>query len=190
MKAKILITLKSFDKIQIPNISRYIPNQLENFEFPISTQQTFLELNKIEESNEPPYQQKNKCAQQRKEVAQKKENVRFEQSLIPLQKSPACRAEQQIKLSNLQERKRYLKEAVISLVALPKKQTLFTVLRSPHIDKKSRDQFEYKIHKQLIILDTEINQIREKLFHLKFHEIPGVQMKVVFQTKTRLQLLK
>lgn len=76
----------------------------------------------------------------------------------------------------------------ISSIALPKKQTIFTVLRSPHIDKKSRDQFEYKIYKQLVSFETEINLIREKLYNLKFHEIPGVQMKVVLQTKTRLRL--
>ena len=75
---------------------------------------------------------------------------------------------------------------LISSIALPKKQTLFTVLRSPHIDKKSRDQFEYKIYKQFITFETEIHQIREKLYKLKCHEIPGVQMKIVFQTKTRL----
>lgn len=73
-------------------------------------------------------------------------------------------------------------------IPLPKTQSNYTVLRSPHIDKKSRDQFELKIHKQLIIISTEIKQIREKLFNLKFHEMPGVQMKVVFQTKTRLVL--
>jgi len=76
----------------------------------------------------------------------------------------------------------------ISSIAFPKKQTIFTVLRSPHIDKKSRDQYEYKIYKQCFTFETEVNQIREKLYHLKFHEIPGVQMKVVFQTKTRLRL--
>jgi len=74
-------------------------------------------------------------------------------------------------------------------IALPKTQSNYTVLRSPHIDKKSRDQFELKIHKQLIIISTEIKQIREKLFNLKFHEMPGVQMKVVFQTKTRLSYI-
>jgi ribosomal protein S10 len=71
-------------------------------------------------------------------------------------------------------------------IALPKAQSIFTVLRSPHIDKKSRDQFDLTTHKQLIIINTEIKQIREKLFNLKFHEIPGVQMKIIFQTKTRL----
>jgi small subunit ribosomal protein S10 len=75
-------------------------------------------------------------------------------------------------------------------IPLPKTQSNYTVLRSPHIDKKSRDQFRRSVHKQLIIISTEIKRIREKLFNLKFHEMPGVQMKVVFKTKTRLVLEK
>src|SRR3712207_4467029 len=37
-------------------------------------------------------------------------------------------------------------------VPLPTKQELYTVLRSPHIDKKSREQFHLTIHKRLIDL--------------------------------------
>ncbi len=33
---------------------------------------------------------------------------------------------------------------------LPTKRTLYTVLRSPHVDKKSREQFETRLHKRLI----------------------------------------
>jgi ribosomal protein S10 len=70
---------------------------------------------------------------------------------------------------------------------LPLKQSLYTVLRSPHIDKKSREQFELKVHKQLIIINTETKNLRDKLSRLKFHELPGVQMKVIFHYKTRLK---
>ncbi len=39
-------------------------------------------------------------------------------------------------------------------VPLPNKIERFTVLRSPHIDKKSREQFELQTHKRLVdILD-------------------------------------
>lgn len=39
-------------------------------------------------------------------------------------------------------------------VPLPRRINKFTVLRSPHIDKKSREQFEIRTHKRLIdILD-------------------------------------
>jgi small subunit ribosomal protein S10 len=41
-------------------------------------------------------------------------------------------------------------------VPLPTRKQIFTVLRSPHIDKKSREQFEMKTHKRLIdILDAK-----------------------------------
>ena len=35
-------------------------------------------------------------------------------------------------------------------VHLPTKREIFTVLRSPHVDKKSREQFQMKTHKRLI----------------------------------------
>ena len=35
-------------------------------------------------------------------------------------------------------------------IPLPTKKEIFTVLRSPHIDKKSREQFEIRIHKRLL----------------------------------------
>lgn len=41
-------------------------------------------------------------------------------------------------------------------IPLPTRTQVFTVLRSPHIDKKSREQFEMKTHKRLIdILDAK-----------------------------------
>lgn len=40
-------------------------------------------------------------------------------------------------------------------VPLPKRREVFTVLRGPHVDKKSREQFEIRTHKRLIdIVDT------------------------------------
>ena len=35
-------------------------------------------------------------------------------------------------------------------IPLPTRRQLFTVLKSPHVDKKSREQFELKTHKRLI----------------------------------------
>ena len=42
-------------------------------------------------------------------------------------------------------------------VPLPTRRRVYTVLRSPHIDKKSREQFEIRIHKRLIDI-TQWNQ--------------------------------
>ena len=40
--------------------------------------------------------------------------------------------------------------SIIGPVPLPSKREVFTVLRSPHVDKKSREQFELKTHKRLL----------------------------------------
>ena len=40
-------------------------------------------------------------------------------------------------------------------IPLPTNLRKYTVLRSPHIDKKSREQFEMRTHKRLLILLTQ-----------------------------------
>jgi len=40
--------------------------------------------------------------------------------------------------------------SIIGPVPLPSKREIFTVLRSPHVDKKSREQFELKTHKRIM----------------------------------------
>jgi small subunit ribosomal protein S10 len=50
--------------------------------------------------------------------------------------------------------------SVMGPVPLPTKRELFTVLRSPHVDKKSREQFELKTHKRLLdIMDPTTKTI-------------------------------
>lgn len=45
-------------------------------------------------------------------------------------------------------------------IPLPTKVQRWTVLRSPHVDKKSREQFELKTHKRLIeILDSRAQTV-------------------------------
>lgn len=39
---------------------------------------------------------------------------------------------------------------ILGPIPLPTKRTVYTVLRSPHVNKKSREQFQTKIHKRLI----------------------------------------
>ena len=47
-------------------------------------------------------------------------------------------------------------------IPLPNKIEKFTVLRGPHIDKKSRDQFEIRTHKRLLdIIDPTIKTVDE-----------------------------
>ena len=48
-------------------------------------------------------------------------------------------------------------------VPLPTKRRVYTVLRSPHVDKKSREQFEIRIHNRLIDLNKPSHQTMEAL---------------------------
>ena len=43
-------------------------------------------------------------------------------------------------------------------IPLPTKRTLYTVLRSPNVDKKSREQFEMRSHKRLIDILNSSNK--------------------------------
>ena len=51
-------------------------------------------------------------------------------------------------------------------VPLPTRRTIFTVLRSPFIDKKSREQFERRIHKRLIDIYDSNPQTVDSLMKL------------------------
>lgn len=71
-------------------------------------------------------------------------------------------------------------------VGLPESRVLYTVLRSPHIDKKSREQFEMRIQKHVLDIKAERHELRHKLFWLKRHRIIGAQYEVQVSSKTRL----
>ena len=65
---------------------------------------------------------------------------------------------------------------VVGPIPLPTKREVYTVLRSPHVDKKSREQFEIRTHKRLIdILDPTGKTIDA----LKMLSLPaGVDIKI------------
>ncbi|MFW6152345.1 MAG: 30S ribosomal protein S10 [Verrucomicrobiota bacterium] len=51
---------------------------------------------------------------------------------------------------------------VVGPTPLPTRITKFTVNRSPHVDKKSMDQFEMRVHKRLLdILDPTAKTVDE-----------------------------
>ena len=51
-------------------------------------------------------------------------------------------------------------------VPLPTRKTVYTVLRSPHVDKKSREQFEIRVHKRLIDIVHSTPQTIDALMKL------------------------
>jgi small subunit ribosomal protein S10 len=61
-------------------------------------------------------------------------------------------------------------------VPLPTQKTVYTVLRSPHVDKKSREQFETRIHKRLIDIHNSTPKTIDSLMKL---ELPsGVDIEI------------
>lgn len=73
---------------------------------------------------------------------------------------------------------------------LPKKRKLFTVLRSPHIDKKSREQFKFTSRKiKLIVKEKNENKNALFVFFLKNSEFPGVELEISLIYNSCLHLL-
>jgi small subunit ribosomal protein S10 len=61
-------------------------------------------------------------------------------------------------------------------IPLPTKREDYTVLRSPHIDKKSREQFQIKIHKRLLDI---LNPTAKTIDALKKLDLPaGVDVEI------------
>ena len=63
-------------------------------------------------------------------------------------------------------------------IPLPTKKEVFTVLRSPHIDKKSREQFETRTHKRLIDIIEPTPQTVEALMKLDLASGVDVEIKI------------
>ena len=63
-------------------------------------------------------------------------------------------------------------------IPLPTKIEKYTVLRSPHIDKKSREQFETRTHKRLIDIIEPTPQTVEALMKLDLASGVDVEIKI------------
>lgn len=63
-------------------------------------------------------------------------------------------------------------------IPLPTKKVIYTVNRSPHIDKKSREQFEQRTHKRLIDIVESTPQTIDSLMRLELPAGVEVEIKV------------
>lgn len=64
-------------------------------------------------------------------------------------------------------------------IPMPRRIERFTVNRSPHIDKKSRDQFEIRTYKRLIIIEYPTPQTIDALMKVDLAAGVGVEIKLV-----------
>jgi small subunit ribosomal protein S10 len=63
-------------------------------------------------------------------------------------------------------------------VPLPTARSIYTVLRSPHVDKKSREQFQTLVHKRLIDIYDSTPQTVDALMKLDLPAGIGIDIKV------------
>ena len=63
-------------------------------------------------------------------------------------------------------------------IPLPTKRSIYTVLRSPHVDKKSREQYQTKIHKRMIDIINSTPKTVESLMKLDLPAGVDIEIKV------------
>lgn len=63
-------------------------------------------------------------------------------------------------------------------IPLPRRIRKFTVLRSPHIDKKARDQFEIRTHNRVIYISDCSTPTLEAMMNLNISSQVDVEIKV------------
>lgn len=66
--------------------------------------------------------------------------------------------------------------ALMGPVPLPNKQRRFTVLRSPHVDKKSREQFALTTHRRILDIEAPTEQTMDALMRLNISS--GVDVEI------------
>ncbi len=91
-------------------------------------------------------------------------------------------------ISKIYEITFFLGLANFQILGLPRKKKLYTVLKSPHKDKKSREQFESKRWKTAIIINTDNKKTLASLlfFIIKNSEFPGVEVQICLKKNSYL----
>jgi small subunit ribosomal protein S10 len=64
-------------------------------------------------------------------------------------------------------------------IPLPTRRTLYSVIRGPHIDKRSQEHFELKVHRRLIEILSSTNETIDKLSRLDLPAGVEVEIKVI-----------
>ena len=66
---------------------------------------------------------------------------------------------------------------VLGPIPLPNRKKIYTVLRSPHVDKKSREQFELITHKRILDIVSPAEQTMDALMRLNISSGVDVEIK-------------
>lgn len=68
--------------------------------------------------------------------------------------------------------------SVTGPIPLPTTRTVYTVVKSPHVFKKGREQFEMRIHKRLIDIASPTTQTIDNLTHLSLPAGCDIEIKM------------
>lgn len=63
-------------------------------------------------------------------------------------------------------------------IPLPTEKEIYTILRSPHVNKDSREQFELRTHKRLIDILAPNNKTIESLMKLEMPAGVNIEIKI------------
>ena len=80
--------------------------------------------------------------------------------------------------ANIAETVRRMGATVSGPIPLPTRIERFTVLRSPHVDKKSREQFEIRTHRRLLDILEPTSKTVDALMKLELPAGVGVEIKL------------
>jgi small subunit ribosomal protein S10 len=67
---------------------------------------------------------------------------------------------------------------VVGPIPLPTEREIFTVIRSPHIDKRSRESFEILTHKRLVDIEEPTPKTIDELSNLDLPAGVGVEVRM------------
>jgi small subunit ribosomal protein S10 len=68
--------------------------------------------------------------------------------------------------------------SVVGPIPLPTRLNRYTVLRSPHVDKKSREQFEIRTHKRLLDIMEPTSETVDALMKLDLSAGVDIEIKL------------
>ena len=67
---------------------------------------------------------------------------------------------------------------ILGPIPLPTKKTIFTVNRSVHVDKKSREQFEVRIHKRILDILNSTTKTVDALMKIDMPAGVDIEIKI------------
>ena len=83
-----------------------------------------------------------------------------------------------ISCNNIVETIKRTKSKIIGPIPLPTRRKIYCILRSPHVDKDSREHFEIRMHSKLIDIKSPSSQTIDALMKLNIPAGVDIEIKI------------